>query len=561
MIAGGTPPARFGSAFVPYEGSTSGTTATGTLFNGSTVYGGSNWGSGTYTGVTYQSSFQMTPPLGIIWNGLSSHSLVGSLGTALDISNSSATYGQFAFTASNSNIATDGMAWMNTVAGTAFSSGDGAGAGGLGSSSAGSGIYLHFGQCTSSVGGVYTLIGDNNCYNTSANTNYWISQEWNNGSSATNYEQIFDMTTWTLQAELSTASAAGAPNYFDFGAIGATGHPTGSVGIDNLILDYSSSPQWPVVPVPVTNAEPSYSPGTGTYANSVSVTISDIAHLASVYYCQDQANTCTPSTLYSGAVTIDTSGTNYLRSLARQNTSWWRDSALLSTSYIINLWSGPYRVNSGYNNQSYGTSVAVAVSVQSTSDILYAWGGGDGVTSAISITDTCGSGGAASTWTAVNTAITNTDSGSSADWWATPGKTGSCTVTFSWTGSHYGNGQVVEIASAGGTPVDVHIAQAQTYGTYNTANSITSTAKTTGSANDYCTGVIFNPNGQGPTINVGTGWNSPAFNTITANSIPSSMFDENVATSGTSIAATGNTTSGQCSGSSCTFHSYLVCWK
>ena len=62
-------------------------------------------------------------------------------------------------------------------------------------------------------------------------------------------------------------------------------------------------------------ATPSYDHDAGNYVDSTSVTISDSTSGASIVYCTDTTDTCTPATAYTSPISISTSGT-YLRSQA-----------------------------------------------------------------------------------------------------------------------------------------------------------------------------------------------------------------------------------------------------
>ena len=84
-------------------------------------------------------------------------------------------------------------------------------------------------------------------------------------------------------------------------------------------------------PAPPSVATPTYDNDAGIYTFPVTVTISDATSGATIKYCTDTSNACTPSTTYSTPVSISVDRT-YLRSQASK--SGMADSSIKSALYM-----------------------------------------------------------------------------------------------------------------------------------------------------------------------------------------------------------------------------------
>jgi hypothetical protein len=83
-------------------------------------------------------------------------------------------------------------------------------------------------------------------------------------------------------------------------------------------------------------AMPAFSPGSGTYAGALSVTITDATSGATIYYTVNGTTPTTASTMYTGPVTV--SATETLRAIAVAN--GLNNSAVASATYTINSGTG-----------------------------------------------------------------------------------------------------------------------------------------------------------------------------------------------------------------------------
>lgn len=86
----------------------------------------------------------------------------------------------------------------------------------------------------------------------------------------------------------------------------------------------------------LTAAAPTFSPVAGSYPSSQNVTISTATTNASLLYCFDTTNTCTPGTPYSGPVAVSSSG--FLR--AQGTLAGFTNSSIASAPYTIGTTTG-----------------------------------------------------------------------------------------------------------------------------------------------------------------------------------------------------------------------------
>ena len=157
-------------------------------------------------------------------------------------------------------------------------------------------------------------------------------------------------SSWDLAfgyAPLATAGIATAPagmtNITSQGTVeGAhsTGAPVAGFNTANVTLTTGSRIITAVVEVKAAQvATPTYDKPAGKYSLPMAVTISDSTAGASIVFCTDTTNTCTPATAYSGPVTIAAGGT-YLR--AQASKTGMSPSAVQSALYTAppypNIW-------------------------------------------------------------------------------------------------------------------------------------------------------------------------------------------------------------------------------
>jgi len=103
----------------------------------------------------------------------------------------------------------------------------------------------------------------------------------------------------------------------------------------------------------LTVATPTYSPVAGSYSSAQTVTISTATAGASLVYCIDLTNTCTPSTSYTTPISVALG--SYLR--AQGTDSGYTSSGISSGFYYSNVPVTYYVSNSGSNSNN-GTSTS-----------------------------------------------------------------------------------------------------------------------------------------------------------------------------------------------------------
>lgn len=267
--------------------------------------------------------------------------------------------------------------------------------------------------------------GDTGTIPLTTNTWYYVTGAWRTGG--LNELNIFNPSTGLLlgKTSVSNVSEDGAVTF----AMGRSGSDatsgTGEYYFDNIILSYSGI--FPLVPFTPKAASTSHNNDTGTYDNSVTVTVTTITPSASIYYCTDTAGTCTPNTLYTAPISINVDGT-HLRTLSRR--SGWTDSDIKDSTYTINSWRGPTYVQS-CSQAVDGTSCTLSANVTAGNAlaVLVAWEASGTLTS---ISDTCGTvGGGSNTYT-VKSSTGNYSKG--AVGYTIIGASKSCTITANFSG-------------------------------------------------------------------------------------------------------------------------------
>src|SRR5256885_9812912 len=83
----------------------------------------------------------------------------------------------------------------------------------------------------------------------------------------------------------------------------------------------------------LTVAAPTFSPAGGSYSSSQNVTVSMTTSGASILYCFDTTNACTPGTSYAGPVAVSSSG--FLR--AQATLPGFANSSISSAQYFIGV--------------------------------------------------------------------------------------------------------------------------------------------------------------------------------------------------------------------------------
>ncbi|HUE42328.1 MAG TPA: chitobiase/beta-hexosaminidase C-terminal domain-containing protein, partial [Candidatus Sulfotelmatobacter sp.] len=150
------------------------------------------------------------------------------------------------------------------------------------------------------------------------------------------------------------------------GFTGATGGSSSSQKIETWSFTSNTSPTGGV-------ATPMISPASGTYAPSVSVSITDTTPNSTIYYTTDGSTPTTMSTQYSGAFNVSTTSTVKTFATANGLTA----SAVASAAYTI---ATPFTV------KAESTSLTVAAGAQATSTIMVAPPTGGTFTGAVTLT-------------------------------------------------------------------------------------------------------------------------------------------------------------------------------
>jgi hypothetical protein len=170
--------------------------------------------------------------------------------------------------------------------------------------------------------------------------------------------------TSTQSVTLSIATTTGASIYYNL-----TGSPTcsstlytGAIAVNSTETIYAvgcktnynnSSTLTAAYTINVV-ANPTASPVAGGYFTSQTVTLSDATSGATILYCQDTINTCTPSSTYSTALTQ--SATGYIRSQGTKTS--YGSSSVVSFSYVINPsdQTGSYAFSENFQNYVLATA-------------------------------------------------------------------------------------------------------------------------------------------------------------------------------------------------------------
>lgn len=267
--------------------------------------------------------------------------------------------------------------------------------------------------------------GDTGTITLAANTWYYITGVWRTGG--VNEIYVFNPSTGLLLGRTSVANVSNdGAIIFAMGRSGSDGTSgTGAYYWDNVMLSYSGT--FPLIPITPKAASTTYSNDTGTYDNSVTVVVSTITPDSSIYYCTDLVGTCTPSTLYTAPISINTSGT-HLRSLVRR--SGWTDSEIKDSTYTINNWRGPTFVQSCSEAvDSASCTLSTNVTAGNALGVLVSWEGSGTLTS---ITDNCGTAGGGSNTYTTKSVLSDYQKG--AVGYTLIGATKSCTITANISG-------------------------------------------------------------------------------------------------------------------------------
>lgn len=172
------------------------------------------------------------------------------------------------------------------------------------------------------------------------------------------------------------------------------------------------------------------------------------------------------------------------------------------------------------------------------------------------VTDNCNAGGTSDTYTLADSAG---GSGTGTTFYATAGTTGSCTVsaTFSGSGS---KGYVLAVHEITASILDVHVSSLDSFGNYNTTDSITSGNVTTTAANTYIFAASFDDQSRGSTLLAGTGYGLRVSIDPGGGGTGDNLFTEDRTLSATSTLAGTFTRSTTCSGN-CRFVTGIMVFK
>ncbi len=345
-----------------------------------------------------------------------------------------------------------------------------------------------------------------------SNTQYWFATLYHNAASTSTLRRqcmVFNssglLLGWAGVAPSSSSNPLGVLYWGPSG--GEAENATANIYIGASLLSYGGL--WPPPGINATAAAPTYNNGTGSYINTVTVTVSDISPNSSTYYCEDLVNTCSPTALYSGPLTITTTGT-YLRT--NQCGTGWACSATTSALYTIVTWTGATLVTEITNMSSGGTGecfnaqhCASGTFTPTTGNLIAVAVPYDGATLS-SVTDTCGtSGGASNTYTA--DASNSANYNKIAFFHTLVGFGKSCVVTANYSsGSAYSLIYLQDLTNVNQT---TPVVGGQTAANYQSnpgtgANSITSTSVTSTQNNAYYFGFAANMGGTADTYAAGS---------------------------------------------------------
>jgi hypothetical protein len=136
--------------------------------------------------------------------------------------------------------------------------------------------------------------------------------------------------TFTTSQAINIPSTVGANTAF----VGFTGGTGGTVSTQNILswtfTPTSSGSSTPPPPTPT--ATPTFTPAPGTYTGTQSVTIQDATAGATIYYTTDGTSPTTASTVYTGSVSINATGTLKALAVASGDTA----STVATANYTIN---------------------------------------------------------------------------------------------------------------------------------------------------------------------------------------------------------------------------------
>jgi uncharacterized repeat protein (TIGR03803 family) len=144
-------------------------------------------------------------------------------------------------------------------------------------------------------------------------------------STTTGAEQVlhsFDLNGTDGASSYSTLLFDASGNLYGTTAFGGKYGPSNSGLVGGTVFEIVSA---------TTTQEPTFSPGTGTYASAQSVTITDATPDATIYYTTNGTAPTTSSTKYTGAITV--SATETIKAIGVA--SGYANSAVASATYTI----------------------------------------------------------------------------------------------------------------------------------------------------------------------------------------------------------------------------------